>query len=257
MANDLSQIRSRIRKLMALGSRNNNAHESGRALRLAQKLMQRYSITDDDLSIDGISEREYRQLPSNAHTLPAWLHGLASVVCMATECRCLFGSYTVTGSNGHRRQRRSLHFYGFDQRPEIAVYIFAVLCRQLRNATAAHMKSQHRLKLQTRRNRADQFREGYISGVWVVLESFVHPQQQQHDLLLQRWLNRWLNRQCDGDGEFRQVTSRQARACRGDRRAKLAGYLAGRNAELNQALNKADSSSSSNGICLPGGPHGE
>ncbi|WP_226092984.1 DUF2786 domain-containing protein [Dickeya oryzae] len=249
MANDLSQIRSRIRKLMALGSRNNNANESGRALRLAQKLMQRHGITDDDLSIDAISEREYRQLPSNAHTLPAWLHGLASVVCMATECRCWFDSYTVTGSNGHRRQRRSLHFYGFEQRPEIAVYIFAVLCRQLRHATATHMKSQSRLKLQTRRNRADQFREGYISGVWVVLESFVHP--QQHDLLLQRWLNR----RCDG--EFREATSRQARACRGDRRAKLAGYLAGRNAELNQALNKADSSSSPNGICLPGGPHGE
>src|SRR5471030_635547 len=118
------KLLKRIRKLMALGSRNDNAHEAARALRLAQKLMQRHNLSGTDVNLVAISETECRQLYSDAVNIPGWLNALATVVCMATGCRCWFGWYQTTTTGGRERERRSLHFYGLNERPEVAQYIF-------------------------------------------------------------------------------------------------------------------------------------
>jgi hypothetical protein len=93
---------------------------------------------------------------------------------MATGCRCWFGWHVHVSPQGVSSVRRSLHFYGFSERPEVALYIYTVLQRQLRAATDAHMSGYRtrRILLRTRRRRADQFREGWVSGVWQVLQSF-------------------------------------------------------------------------------------
>lgn len=234
-ANDKDKLLRRIRKLMALGTRNSNANEAARALRLAQQLMQRHNLSEVDVNLSDISERECLQVYTDAVSIPGWLNALAAVVCMATGCRCWFGWYQSTSSGGRERERRSLHFYGLNERPEVAQYIFVVLARQLKDATTEHMNSSYRLKrlkLQTKRNRADQFREGWVTGVWMVLEAFA-PSDKESGLL-----RLWLSQRC-GSGELSAIRVREAKSCRGDSKARLSGWLAGQRAELNHGLHSS------------------
>lgn len=68
---DKSKLARRIRRLMALGTQNSNAHEAARAVALAQRLMRRHGLTDDQQAMTGISESVCEQLTSNAEKVPA------------------------------------------------------------------------------------------------------------------------------------------------------------------------------------------
>lgn len=185
---DKSKLTRRIRRLMALGAKNSNDHEAARAVALAQRLMRRHGLNDEQITLSEIGESVCEQLTSNAEKVPAWMHSLATVVCMATGCRCWFGWYGYVSPGGLRMIRRSLHFYGFGERPELALYIYTVLQRKLRAATDSHMSTyrKRRILRSTLRGRADQFREGWVSGVWHVLQSFSTPDGENQ--VLQRWL---------------------------------------------------------------------
>lgn len=228
---DKSKLARRIRRLMALGTQNSNDHEAARAVALAQRLMRRHGLTDDQLAMTGISESVCEHLTSNAEKVPAWMSSLATVVCMATQCRCWFGWYGYVSPGGLRTIRRSLHFYGFGERPELALYIYTVLQRKVRAATDAHISTYRRqsIKKSTLRGRADQFREGWVSGVWQVLQSFSTPDGENQ--VLQRWLA-----QRHSGQDFSALVTRQAKRCRGDLLARNAGWFAGRQAELSHGL---------------------
>ncbi|UDJ86366.1 DUF2786 domain-containing protein [Erwinia amylovora] len=225
------KLMGRIQRLMALGTRNSNPHEAARALALAQRLMQRYGLSPDMLLLAEVSESVCSGLSINAETVPAWLNSLAAVVCMATGCRCWFGWYVYTSVSGARTLRRSLHFYGFSERPEVAAYVFSVLQRQLRAGTDKHMARyrRRRILIRTVRRRADQFREGWVSGVWQVLHSF-DPSIDES-----RVLQRWLTQRLKGDS-LTALTVREAGSCRGDKAARQAGWFAGRQADLHHGL---------------------
>ncbi|STQ14881.1 Protein of uncharacterised function (DUF2786) [Enterobacter cloacae] len=73
---DNAKITARIRRLMALGTRNSNPHEAARAVALAQRLMQRHGLTPDMLSLSDVSESVCFSLTSDAEKVPAWLSSL-------------------------------------------------------------------------------------------------------------------------------------------------------------------------------------
>ncbi|MCX8957053.1 DUF2786 domain-containing protein [Erwinia psidii] len=229
-----NKLLARIRRLMALGTRNSNPHESARAVALAQRLMQRHGLTPDMLSLHDVAETVCHRLNSNAESVPAWLNSLATVVCMATGCRCWFGWYVHTTLSGVKSLRRSLHFYGFSERPEVARYIFTVLQRQLRAATDGHMAGyrSRRILPRTLRRRADQFREGWVAGVWQVLQSFSAAGEEE--AMLKCWLARRHK-----ENSLCQLNVREAGRCRGDMTARLAGVLAGRDADVHHGVNGA------------------
>ncbi|MBP2195030.1 DUF2786 domain-containing protein [Pantoea cypripedii] len=234
---DNAKITARIRRLMALGTRNSNPHEAARAVALAQRLMQRHGLTPDMLSLSEVTESVCLSLTSDAEKVPAWLSSLATVVCMATGCRCWFGWHVHVSTHGVSSVRRSLHFYGFSERPEVALYIFTVLQRQLRVDADAHMAGYRtrRILLRTRRRRADQFREGWVSGVWQVLQSF-SPTEEENAVL-----KRWLSQRHAGEA-LAGLTVREAGNCRGDRAARAAGFLTGRDTDLHHGLSGAQAS---------------
>lgn len=221
-----------IQRLMALGTRNSNQHEAARALALAQRLMLRHNLSAEMLAGAEIREAVCYNLVSNASKVPAWLSSLATVVCMASGCRCWFGWHVHTTAAGHQRQRRSVHFYGFRERPSVAQYIFTVLQRQLRISTERHMATYkgRRILLRTLRSRADQFREGWVTGVWLVLKSFAPTGEESS--ALQHWLSHRLK-----DNPTIALTVREAKACRGDQSARIAGWVSGSNAEIHHGLN--------------------
>ncbi|EBV2165588.1 DUF2786 domain-containing protein [Salmonella enterica subsp. enterica serovar Eastbourne] len=231
---DNAKVTARIRRLMALGTRNSNPHEAARAVSLAQRLMQRHGLTPEMLSLSDITESVCLSLTSDADKVPAWMSSLATVVCMATGCRCWFSWHVHVSTHGVNSMRRSLHFYGFRERPEVALYIYTVLQRQLRTATDVHMAEyrNRRILLRTRRRRADQFREGWVSGVWQVLQSF--SPSEGENIALQRWLSR------RHAGEpLEGMAVRSAGKCRGDRTARMAGFIASRDVELHHGLSGA------------------
>ncbi|MFC0140078.1 DUF2786 domain-containing protein [Erwinia mallotivora] len=231
---DNAKITARIRRLMALGTRNSNPHEAARAVALAQRLMQRHGLTPDMLSLSDVSETVCLSLTSDAEKVPAWLNSLATGVCIATGCRCWFGWHVHVSTQGVESVRRSLHFYGFSERPEVALYIYTVLQRQLRAATDAHMAGYRtrRILLRTRRRRADQFREGWVSGVWQVLQSFA-PSEGENAVL-----KRWLSLRHEGN-TLAGLTVREAGQFRGDRAARVAGFLTGRDTDIHHGLSGA------------------
>ncbi|SUY04318.1 Protein of uncharacterised function (DUF2786) [Citrobacter koseri] len=63
---ETTKVIARIRRLMALGTRNSNPHEAARAVALAQRLMQRHGLTPDMLSLHDIQESVCQNLTSNA-----------------------------------------------------------------------------------------------------------------------------------------------------------------------------------------------
>jgi len=225
------KLMQRIQRLMALGTRNSNQHEAARALALAQRLMLRHNLSAEMVAEAEIKETVCDNLFSNASKIPAWLSSLATVVCMASGCRCWFGWHVHTTAAGHQRHRRSVHFYGFGERPSVAEYIFAILQRQLRASTDRHMATYkgRRILLRTLRRRADQFREGWVTGVWLVLKSFAPTGEESS--ALQHWLSHRLK-----DNPTVALTVREAKACRGDQSARVAGWVSGSNAEIHHGL---------------------
>lgn len=163
MNNSQRQLRllNLVRKLLKLGRSNSNAHEAGLALQRAQKLMARYGISELDAGLISVREASSRTAPSDAEKVPEWMVALVRGVCHAFGCRAYY-SWRQTSAG----YRRSVTFYGFSEKPEIAAYAFDVLTRQLKDATTSYLKTQSkRLKLTTRRARAEQFRDGWVCGV--------------------------------------------------------------------------------------------
>lgn len=228
---DDMKLMQRIQRLMALGTRNSNQHEAARALALAQRLMLRHNLSAEMLAGREIKEAVCDNIASNANKVPAWLSSLATVVCMASGCRCWFGWHVHMTAAGHKRQRRSVHFYGFSERPSVAQYIFTILQRQLCASTERHMATYkgRRILLRTLRSRGDQFREGWVTGAWLVLKSFAPSEAESS--ALQHWLSHRLK-----DNPAAVLTVREAKACRGDKSARVAGWLSGSTAELHHGL---------------------
>lgn len=223
-----TRLVSLVRKLLELARRNSNAHEAGLALARAQKLMAKYGISELDASLSTVQQASSQGAPSEARrALPEWMSRLAWTVGSAFGCRLYF-SWRDKASG----PRRNVTFYGFSERPAVAAYAFDVLSRQLKDATAIYLKTQDkRLKMSTRRVRAEQFRAGWVYGVQRVVTTF------QVTELEQQLMTRWLENQQMGELQTRAV-----KACRGDAVARLQGYLAGKNARLHHGVQGTDTS---------------
>ncbi|MFD1802152.1 DUF2786 domain-containing protein [Mixta tenebrionis] len=224
MMNNTRQERlvSLVRKLLDLSRRNSNPHEAGLALSRAQRLMKQYGITEQEAGLSAIRKAPTQGAPSNAEKVPAWQESLVWAINHAFGCRAYY-SWREANDGTYRR---IVVFYGTGERPEVAAYAWDVLCRQLKDATTAYLKTQNkRLKLATRRHRADQFRAGWVCGVRRVISTF-HISEQEVQLM-----ENWMNNQ-----NMKTATLRDVKDCRGSDLARQQGIEAGKNARLNHAV---------------------
>ncbi|MEL5565997.1 DUF2786 domain-containing protein [Serratia ureilytica] len=214
-----------VRKLLELARSNSNAHETGLALARAQKLMEKYGISELEASLSSIQTAPSRGAPSEAkQKLPEWMSGLAWAIARAFGCRLYF-----SWRDSESGPRRNVTFYGFSERPAVAAYAFDVLSRQLKDATADYLKTQNkRLKMSTRRARAEQFRAGWVAGVRRVITTFTVSEQECE------LMGAWLESQKMGE-----LQTRASKTCRGDDIARLRGFEAGQNARLHQGVQGA------------------
>ncbi|EBQ7149339.1 DUF2786 domain-containing protein [Salmonella enterica] len=223
MNNPQRQLRllNLVRKLLELGRSNSNPHEAGLALQRAQKLMSRYGITELDAGLSSVREVSSCTAPSEAEKVPEWMVSMVWGVCHAFGCRAYY-SWRQTSAG----YRRAVTFYGFSEKPEIAAYAFDVLTRQLKDATTSYLRTQNRrLKLATRRARAEQFRDGWVCGVREVITAADLSREEQQ--VMSHWLE---------SRSMKTVTTRELKPCRGADTARYQGYEAGQNARLHQGV---------------------
>ncbi|ECE7751465.1 DUF2786 domain-containing protein [Salmonella enterica subsp. enterica serovar Ngili] len=217
---------SRIRKLMALADNTRNPHEAAAALRQAQALMSKYGVEPESVASGVIRTETCRNIPCNALSVPGWLNALVSVVCMASGCRSYYGWYQHSG----KKKRRSVTFYGFGERPEVAGYLFGVVCRQLKRDADhyLHTACAHPLlKLSTVRRRMDEYRLYWVAGVWSVLESSEPPAPEK------AVLDRWLSQQ---QRHLSPVRVRRPDGCRNVKKVRQTAWAAGSQAEIFPAM---------------------
>ena len=158
----------KIKKCLALSS-SSNEHEAETALRQAQALMAKYGIDEDDMLAAGVSEAHAK---AGADKHPAnWEAALAHKVADAFGCNIIFKSSWHDGGRWA--------FIGCDPSPDIAMYAFQVLYRQLKRQRAEHIKTAlKRCKTATKTRRADLFCEGWVHTVAGKISSFAGSEEQ-------------------------------------------------------------------------------
>lgn len=109
-----------VRKLLELARSNSNAHEAGLALARAQKLMEKYGISELEASLSSIQTAPSQGAPSEAkQKQPEWMSGLTWAIVRAFGCRLYF-----SWRDSESGPRRNVTFYGFSERPVVAAYAF-------------------------------------------------------------------------------------------------------------------------------------
>lgn len=212
---------AKIKKILNLAKNSTNEHEAANAIKQAQNLMDYYNHNKIDIELIDIEECRSHGAPSNAKKVPEYTVSLANMICNAFGVSCYY-SYTDS--------RRVVAFYGYHERPKIAAYGFDVLSRQLVKARSEFISSQRKnIKRSTKTNRADQYCEGWVSGARKVISNFSIDESEK------KLLSVFYERLAIEKG-FITFEPRGAKACRGDEVARSAGYQAGQEATLHQAV---------------------
>lgn len=122
----------KIKKCFAL-SASSNEHEAATALRQAQSLMEKFNIDDQDMLAAGVSAQFAKSAATKKPVI--WEAVLANMVSKAFGCEIVFQSPLFFEGGKY-------HFIGCGPSPEIAVYAFNVLLRQLKKQRAAYIKTR-------------------------------------------------------------------------------------------------------------------
>ncbi|MBN3174854.1 DUF2786 domain-containing protein [Pectobacterium brasiliense] len=218
---------NKIKKLLNLARRTTNANEAANAMSQAQALMRQHGLTETDVDLMAINEVGSKTAPSKAQKTPKYMAGLMQLICDAFGVQ----SYLSFKRDFLGGRQNTVIFYGPNERPQIAAYAFDVLSRQMMKARREFSASQRKnIKQSTKIARADTFCEGWVLGVWQVIDSFVVTDTEA--TLISAYHHKLQQRIGIKSRELRD-----AKKARGTEDARSAGYVAGKNASLHHAVN--------------------
>ena len=216
------KILSKIKKLLAL-AKSGNEHEAANALRLAQKLMQEHQLSEQEVKLSEVGQREIKRANA-ADKQPLWANLLTSCITNAFGLEAILSWKRDIGA--------TVIFIGPADRVEIGSYCYEVLAPQLLKARKAYLASLNkRLKLTTKTNRADLFAEGWISAVRRHVNKLVPTEEEQN--LIQLYKQKHFTRLEKTEVRLTQDKKR-------DVSAFFEGHGAGRNVRLNAGVNGAE-----------------
>ena len=143
----------KIAKCLRL-AKSSNPHEAGAALRQAQKLMEKYSITQDQVKMADVNEHAASIGTRNRQTI--W-QGRAEVLINDA-----FGTQSFAKLHGNAPTE--IIFVGLGTAPTIASYAFSVIHRQLKKERAAYYKKLRGKRINKIR-KADLFAVSWLNSV--------------------------------------------------------------------------------------------
>ncbi|WP_027670057.1 DUF2786 domain-containing protein [Rheinheimera baltica] len=216
------RILSKIKKLLAL-AKSGNEHEAANALRLAQKLMQEHQLSEQEVKLSEVTQREIKRANA-ADKQPLWANLLTGCITSAFGLKAILSWKRDIGA--------TVIFIGPADRVEIGTYCYEVLAPQLVKARKAYLLSLNkRLKLTTKTNRADLFAEGWISAVRRQVHNLVPTEEEQN--LIQLYKQKHFTRLEKAEVRLTQDKKR-------DVSAFFEGHGAGQNVRLNAGVNGAE-----------------
>ncbi|PLY35978.1 hypothetical protein F164LOC_17145 [Pectobacterium carotovorum] len=218
---------NKIKKLLNLARRSTNTNEAANAMSQAQAMMRQHGLTENDVDLMAINEADSKASPSKAQKTPKYMAGLMQLICDAFGVQ----SYLSFKRDFLGGRQNTVIFYGPNERPQIAAYAFDVLARQMMKARREFSAGQRKsIKPSTKIARADSFCEGWVLGVWQVVDSFVVSDTEA--TLISAYHHKL--QQCIGI-KTREV--RDAKKARGAEDSRYEGYIVGKNASLHHAVN--------------------
>ncbi|OVZ94889.1 hypothetical protein CBW58_02110 [Yersinia frederiksenii] len=217
----------RIKKLLAMARNNSSAEEAALAMGRAQKLMKEHKLNESDVDFMDINEASTQKVPSHAEKMPEYMAMLAEMIAR------VFGVnfYTSHGcEHWNKPAKRTIHYYGPDERPQIAAYSFEVLGKQLAKARREYIATMRKnIKPATKVARADTFCSGWVNGAYAVVSDFIVTDAET--TLMEAYRERKFSQGLE------MKESRKPGKARGTDDAAHMGFCAGSNAQLHHAVN--------------------
>lgn len=175
MAEIDKKILRKIAKCLALSASPEPA-EAAAAMRQAQKLMEKYGVSEADVQMADVGERGVSIGRSNQRP-PSWITLLASTVCTA------FGvsRYYVSGYFDHSKYV----FIGIEPALSVAEYSFTVLRRKCAAARLAYYRKLRGKRI-NRIRKADVYARGWVSAVQREVERFAQPVPKPVQVYMER-----------------------------------------------------------------------
>ncbi|QLV87814.1 DUF2786 domain-containing protein [Citrobacter sp. RHBSTW-00678] len=219
----------KIKKLLNLARRSTNANEAASAMNKALDLMRVHGVSETDVDLLAINEAGSKTAPSDAEKSPKYMHFLAHVVQEAFGVECY-----ISWDYDAWPAKRSAVFYGPNERPQIAAYAFDVLSRQMMKARREFISGLRKgIKTATKTARGDVFCEGWVNGVFQVIQKFAVPEAE-------KCLIECFHRKLTVEKGLTSAAGRESGKVRGGGdTARMAGFRAGKNASINHGVDGA------------------
>ena len=216
----------RIKKLLAMARNNSSAEEAALAMRRAQRLMETHKLSATDVDFMDINEASTQKAPSHAEKMPEYMALLAIMIARVFGVKF----YTSHGcDHWNKPAKRTIHYYGPDERPQIAAYSFEVLGKQLAKARREYIATMRKnIKPATKVTRADAFCSAWVNGAYAVVSDFIVTDAET--TLMEAYRERKFSQ------GMKTLEPRKPGKARGTDDAEIQGYSAGRNAQLHHAV---------------------
>lgn len=204
-----------------------NPTEAATALRQARALMDKYGLTEADAAASEIGAAEaptgYR-----GGMVPYSLLALARLIADGYRCAIVIQQrHRMVLRNGWPKVlgETVIHFHGVGADPQVAIYAFAVLRRQLQRDKAQHTRRIRNAA--NRERRGEEFALGYVSALCNLFPRAELPEGRQAalDAAIKH-----------KHGEVESTSGKQIKKGRANGNDRWAGYEAGSRAQLNQGL---------------------
>ncbi len=220
---DKDNILKKIKKCFALG-KSDNPNEAALALKMAQELINKYQIRNEDIRMADISGIKTRM--SEAQNPAQYLYALVNMIKQVFGCEAVLeydfsfkiGWFTIVS------------FIGFGPDPELACYAYSVLQKQLVKGRKQYVsKLRKDLKRTTKIRRGDLWAQSWINSV--AKKAVYLTVGKDKESLLKQWK----------DKHYQNLKSTSGRIAKkngiGDTSAIIEGYVAGKKATLHHGVN--------------------
>lgn len=216
---DQDRILAKIKKCLEMAkSKTSNPNEAEIAMRQARKLMDAYSLEMGDVLASLACEVKIAAGSEGAP--PAWRVRLAQV------CGLAFGSQLIITTSYFGPA--GFIFVGCAVAPELTGYAYQVLERQLQKARREYLATQKRCKRSTKVARGDAFANAWIDAVYMKVQDFAGADDN-----IAEAIEAYMTKH-HPDTQKSTVKRRKLKVR--DEVAAEAGYLAGKSAQLHQAV---------------------
>lgn len=229
---DKEKYLKKLKKLLALARNNSSPQEAALAMNRAQELMTRHSLNAEDAELTDISEASTDKAPSHAEKMPEYMAMLANMISLVFGVKF----YSSIGRESYFGPvRRTMTFYGPNERPQVAAYAFEVLGKQLMKARRDFIATLRKnVKSANKTARADTYCSAWVNGAYQVVTDLTVTESEEK--LMESYRSRKLS---SGMSQDKVRTPGKARGTDG---AAVAGYLDGSNARLHHGVNGENSS---------------